>query len=701
MSFYTVIPIIKKWSPLLLISSLSLFLELAVIRWLSGEIRLLAYFKNLTLLAVFLGLAIGFALVGKGRDHRFTFPVLWGLFVILVVAVGTATAEKSIPLPSASEEHIWFTASISFITTLLLFLGIVLIFFLISMFLFIPLGQATGEEMAKHPPVKAYVVNILASLLGVWIFSLLSFLETPPLVWFFLALAGISLYYAYLKKLKISWMVIFGATLVIVAVFNQGHFWSPYNRLSLEPLTYNRETDGETVSAGYILNVQQIFYQVAVNLSDDFIKTMNEEYKDDVVQVFTETAFGYNLPYRLAPPGSRVLIVGSGMGNDVAAALRNGMGSIDAVEIDPTIYRLGLRLHPEHPYQDPKVQVFIDDARSFFNKHSPPYDLIAFGLLDSHTLLSSFSSVRLDSFVYTLNSFQQVKKLVREGGWVVLIFAVNEWIEERLGLMMSEVFGRDNLWVYSSGEDYAIFIAGPVSPEQAAAFHLQPWKSNPAVGEIPLPTDDWPYLYLRGKIIPSGTWQGILLIIVLCLLIIRRSFPEALKPDWHFWLLGAAFLLIEFKSITELALLFGTTWFVNSLAISGVLLMALCANLIVLNTKRIPINLVYILLFSSLLISYFFPLEWLANFPGILKALVSMVFLSLPLFFSGMIFSESLRRAGETSRPLASNFSGSAVGGLLEYSSLFWGIKSLYLTAALLYLGSLLAVLRGSRQLKM
>lgn len=72
-----------------------------------------------------------------------------------------------------------------------------------------------------------------------------------------------------------------------------------------------------------------------------------------------------------------------------------------------------------------------------------------------------------------------------------------------------------------------------------------------------------------------------------------------------------------------------------------------------------------------------------------------MLLLSLPLLFAGMIFSESLRRYGETARPLASNFSGSVFGGALEYGSVLWGIKSLYLVGALLYLGAwLVAKLR-------
>jgi len=208
---------------------------------------------------------------------------------------------------------------------------------------------------------------------------------------------------------------------------------------------------------------------------------------------------------------------------------------------------------------------------------------------------------------------------------------------------------------------------------------------------VPLATDDWPYLYLRIRKIPSPYLHAIVLISLLGLLMIARSFPEALHPDWQFWLLGAGFLLVEFKSITELALLFGTTWLVNALAISGVLIMILAANLLVLWRPKLNLRLSYGLLFASLVLTFFFPLERLTGLGPLAKAFASTMILSTPLFFSGLIFAEALRRSGETSRPLASNLSGSVVGGFLEYGSLQWGIKSLYPIAVVVYLCALIA----------
>ncbi|HET92235.1 MAG TPA: hypothetical protein ENN99_16070 [Chloroflexi bacterium] len=677
-----------RWWPLFLISSLGLFLETAVIRWIAGEVRLMAYFKNLPLLAAFLGLSIGFALVRRGRNYQDIFGPTLVLFVVLVLAIGRVSSPRFLAYPGSSDEFLWYQGSFSYWVALVVFLSTVTIFFLLTVFLFIPLGQVTGKEMARHAPVPAYLVNILASLAGVWAFALVSYLQTPPVVWFGVGLLGVGGYWAAQKSLSRSTWISFVVVLIGLAVFGRGTIWSPYQRLEVSDLVRTRRSDGEPVNVGYNLHVQQVFYQYAIDLSPGFLARLEGE-----VPEMEEWAFSYNLPYRLGPEGARVLIVGAGMGNDVAAALRNGAGYVDAVEIDPVILDLGRQLHPEQPYADPRVNAIVDDARSFFETSSDQYDVVAFGLLDSHTLLSGLSSVRLDSFVYTLESFEQVRNHLADDGVVAVTFYVSEtapWIEQRLGRMLMQVFGSERVFVHK-GEIGTTFVAGPVRPDQLAEMQLAAWQPDPTAEDVPLTTDDWPYLYLRTHTVPSAYWQVLLLIGVVCLILLRRSFPEVLRPNWHFWLLGAAFLLIEFKCVTEFALLFGTTWLVNALAISGVLLMALGANLVVLRLPRLNVRLTYVLLFASLVLTYFFPLDLLIGFPAAIRAVASMVLLSLPLFFAGMIFSESLRRTGETAVPLASNLSGSVAGGVLEYGSLLWGIKSLYIIGAVVYVAAMLA----------
>lgn len=678
----------SNWWQLALISSIGLFLELAVIRWLSGEVRLFSYLKNISLLSAFLGFAIGFAIVGRGRDYKKAFAPLFCIFTLLVLAFGTYISPQSIAYPGSIEVSFWYAIPISYWASLISFLGIVLVFFLVTMFLFIPLGQATGEEMNLYNPTPAYIVNIAASLFGIWIFSLISFFQTQPIVWFVIVIIGY-IVFSFSKRF-LSRLDIFLYTVSLVALLLLGNdaTWSPYQRLQISELNL-KGRDGKQVRLGYSLDVQHVFYQRALDLSSGFIEH-NKENIPEIVDI--ENA--YSLPYVLSTGNERVLVIGSGMGNDIAAALRNNMEKIDAVEIDPAILKFGIDLHPESPYSDDRVVGIVNDARSYLEQSNENYDVIAFGLLDSHTLLSGWSSVRLDSYVYTLESIQNVKSHLKDNGIVSLTFAANEWIEERLGRMLIAVFGSGNVWIHHSVLG-TTFIAGRINSEKFNNAKVSVWQPNPSYDEIPMTFDDWPYLYMRERQIPRVYWQSLLLILIITTLILFRSFPETLHPDWHFWFLGAAFILVEFIGVTRLALLFGTTWLVNALAISGVLIMILGANLVVLWKGKLSQRLNYFMLFISLIFLIFFPLEILNQLESLPRALGSILVLSIPIFFSGLIFAEALRRTGSASGPLASNLIGSVFGGVLEYSALLWGINNLYLLASGLYVLAFIFYLRS------
>jgi hypothetical protein len=177
-------------------------------------------------------------------------------------------------------------------------------------------------------------------------------------------------------------------------------------------------------------------------------------------------------------------------------------------------------------------------------------------------------------------------------------------------------------------------------------------------------------------------------VVVMAWYSMRKVYPDAKGMNWYFFFLGGAFLLIEFKIITELALLFGSTWIVNAIAVSVVLIMVLIANLIVDFSKKIERRWLYGLLILTLLVSYFFPIELLLGLKVSLRVLVTLVVMGLPLFFAAAIYSVSIKEMEDVTEAFASNFFGSAVGGVLEYSAMAFGIKNLYIFGALLYAAS-------------
>ncbi|MGB5933375.1 MAG: hypothetical protein WBH57_09950, partial [Anaerolineae bacterium] len=217
-------------------------------------------------------------------------------------------------------------------------------------------------------------------------------------------------------------------------------------------------------------------------------------------------------------------------------------------------------------------------------------------------------------------------------------------------------------------------------------------EEPPSYEKVPPATDDWPYLYLRDRRIPSAYWQTLILLVLICGAIVWRTLPDGARPDGHFFFLGSGFLLVEFKSITELALLFGSTWIVNALAISGVLVMIIGANLLVRRWPSFDRRWAYVLLFVTLALNLLVPLRVLAPQAPFLRGLIATGLLTLPLFFAGLIFATSLKRTANLPLAFGSNLLGAFVGGLAEYSSLAGGIRSLYVWAGMFYVLSWVAL---------
>jgi spermidine synthase len=674
----------RQYVELWLASFVGLYFEMLVVRWLAAEVRLFSYFKNLTMMAAFMGLGIGFALVRRGTDYRPWFAPLLALYVPLVLGMSAVTGFKNIILPQGGEA-VWRTVDLPPVVSAVMFAAILTIFFIFTILLFLPLGQLTGRLMVGLPPLYAYIANILGSLAGLWVFSAVSYLNAPPWTWFAVGLL-VLLWFLRGSRRALAGSLACAAAIVLLLVVTQGRstIWSPYYRLDLLPLQVEGRTVANPEETGYHLYANQIGHMEAVNLSAGY-RAAHPEY-ESVLRAYQTI---YDLPYSLKEPRS-VLVVGSGMGNDVAAAVRHNVPRVDAVEIDPTIYDLGSRLHPERPYSAPGVRVIIDDARSYLEKTDQQYDLIVFGILDSQTMLSGMSNVRLDNFVYTVESLQQAQRRLSKDGMIALSFDVERWwIKQRLAETMVEAFGEPPVQLAVNGTPWTIYLSGyrPRAGElEVLCGRIGCQVEKPLQFDtVPLATDDWPYLYLEGRGIPLQYWIMFLVIVATAWAGTRRAFPDARHIDLHFFLLGAAFMLIEFKSITELALLFGSTWIVNVIAVSAVLVMVLLANLLVSRLRRVNVTALYVLLFAALAVEWALPLRALLPYAGLTRAVASGLLMGLPLFFAAAIFSVSLKSRREITVAFASNFFGSVVGGMIEYGSMAFGLRSLYVFAAVLY----------------
>ena len=104
------------------------------------------------------------------------------------------------------------------------------------------------------------------------------------------------------------------------------------------------------------------------------------------------------------------------------AALLGWASHVDAVEIDPAIITASRKFNAGAPYLDPRVSIYIDDARSFLAKARPGYDVVAFGFLDSQALFNNMNNVRLDGYVYTVESIRSAFRLLNKNGVLTLSF---------------------------------------------------------------------------------------------------------------------------------------------------------------------------------------------------------------------------------------------------------------------------------------
>ena len=144
-------------------------------------------------------------------------------------------------------------------------------------------------------------------------------------------------------------------------------------------------------------------------------------------------------------------------------------------------------------------------------------------------------------------------------------------------------------------------------------------------------------------------------------------------------------MLIETKGITEMGLAFGNTWQVIGIVIAGIVSMGFLgiASWPWLSIKRPLVP--YLLLFASLALGWH-----VANSGGFtstpLGRLETAVVLTVPMLFSGIVFSTLLSSKGQVSGMMAMNLLGAICGGLLEYNSMYFGFRFLYLMAIGCYL---------------
>jgi spermidine synthase len=682
----------ESWSlaTLVIASFATLFAELALIRWIGTEVRVFAYVKNLALLLCFMGFGLGCALVRRPVRWVASVSALLGLVMLVRQPWTRARLPESLSrsLGGGQDIQIWATEAVRNWPNFLAAAAVTgLLLFLIAC-IFVPLGQIVSRQLElAADSLRGYSWNLAASLAGILAFFAISWLGLAPGIWFGIILLGMALLQREAGQRILFTILVVPAALMLHDTSTPLRFnlWTPYQELQVQQQSFPGGEFRRT-----LIGVNHTGYQQIINLSPDFLA------RHPGLMTESPDENDYNLPFRFTPADPRVLIVGSGTGNDVAAAVRNHSRSVDAVEIDPSILKLGAR-HPEHPYSSNVVTAHLADARSFMKRASGPYDLVLFGLLDSHTL-ADYSNMRIDSFVYTEESLREAKSLLAPRGVLFIKFQVDrDWIVSRLTEMLRDVFGKPPLVLtvessYSWGATcFVISPSGQVEDRVMADPRLQQFiarsrRISPDVDRVAVTTDDWPYLYQEGHWLPS-IFLSVSFLVLLVAVGFYWQIPEARRraPSLFFFSMGAAFLLLETQVISRLALYFGTTWQVNGIVIAAILVALLLANTIVEKQKQPwPVWCDVAGLLGGIAFAYFVPFS---RIPGsaMFVGLVASTTFAIPVFFAGLLFATKFRTVDSPSAALGANMLGAVAGGLLENLSLIIGLRALLLVAMGLY----------------
>jgi hypothetical protein len=632
---------------LFLLSFLMLFVELALIRWTGSNVVYLSYFSNFVLLGSFLGIGLGF-LRAKAKVDLFPYAPIALLGLVCFVLFFPVEIDRS------GSNLIYYGGKPS---GLPLWVVLPIIFVAVATVM-MTIGEGVARVFARFEPLEAYRLDILGSLAGIGMFTLLSFLRMPPFAWALIA----AVLFAVLLRGHSRILTLAPLVVLLVAIgaesVQPNDSWSPYYKVTaFEP---------EELPGSLAINVNGIPHQTM--LAGEMRERVPENQR----------------PYELldgAP--DNLLIIGAGNGMDVAAALDAGAGHVDAVEIDPRIHDLGASRNPDQPYADPRVRAIVDDGRAVLEQSDTRYDMIVFALPDSLSLVSGQSSLRLESYLFTEEAFESARDHLTDDGVFVMYNAYREpWLVDRMAGTLDATFGSAPCVEESpNSANFAILAVANDGRELPCAA----WVPTGAV--VTPATDDAPFPYLRDRSIPTFYLVAIALILGASLVLVRlASGPiRQMAPYVDLFFMGAAFLLLETKSVVQFALLFGTTWLVNALVFAGVLL---AVYLAIELSRRVVVRrpiLIYVGLLASLVVAWMLPAAALLELSPVPRFVIAVVTAFTPIFLANLVFSQRFRDVGSSTTAFGANLLGAVAGGLLEYAALITGYRALLIVVAVLY----------------
>jgi hypothetical protein len=647
---------------LVALSATMLFLELALIRWTAANDVQLVDLANFVLLATFLGVGVGFLLARWRGDLLGVVPPALAVLVVFVLVFPVRLvalhgphefqgAAGRPPLPEGA------SLPIIFVLVALVMAG---------------LGQGLAVTFARFRSLDAYRFDIVGSVVGIVAFSVLSLVGLPPVAWGSVVALSLA---ALLTPRPRSWQWLgIVVVLVVLAVesFSAFDSWSPYYKITAVPGRH------QTISvAGRRMVVTQ---SLAVSGNNIPFQTLYP------IPTLRRIEDFYFFPYRHVTRAQlrNVLVIGAGTGNDVGVALAEGARHVDAVEIDPQLVALGKRYNPEHAYQSRRVTLHVDDGRAFIEDTPERYTLILYALPDSLTALTGQAApVGLEDYLLTTQAMAAARAHLAPGGVFSMYNYYQPFLLDRYATQLHQVFGTRpcvELGNALGGRRQAVLSAAASGPVR----HCASFWAGRRVAPV---SDNRPYPYLATASIP-GFFLLVLGVILAGSLVVVRAAGGPLRRMASFadlFFMGAAFMLLETKNIVQFALLFGTTWYVNSLVFAGVLLSIYAA---VETARHVVLPRPWVLygaLVAALAVAWVVPGDSLLSLDAPVRFLAATALAFAPVFLANLVFAQRFRDVSSSTTAFGANLLGAIAGGCLEYLSLVLGFQFLLVVVAALY----------------
>jgi len=198
----------------------------------------------------------------------------------------------------------------------------------------------------------------------------------------------------------------------------------------------------------------------------------------------------------------KTLIIGSGGGRDVIAAITSGNTDVTTVEINPMIVETVKRYGEKagNLYTHPYVNANVDEGRSFVSRSIDKYDIIYIPFVDTWASVSSGGLGVSENFLYTIEGFQEYYDHLTDTGKIVTI----RWLIDTPRFVSTFVTLLENNGVSQNDAYKHIIIVSSESIEEDPSVTMSIFSKEPFTdNEIKFFTDAFSTNGYKPMLIPG------------------------------------------------------------------------------------------------------------------------------------------------------------------------------------------------------